>query len=68
VSQFDGKTPILKEFFCQIISGQKETRVGAFEAGTTQVTNGEYHAFVAAGGYHEQRYVCLCNFTCLFVF
>jgi 5-histidylcysteine sulfoxide synthase/putative 4-mercaptohistidine N1-methyltranferase len=36
--------------------GHRETAVRAFQASRHLVSNGEFHAFVAAGGYGEQRY------------
>jgi 5-histidylcysteine sulfoxide synthase len=36
--------------------GAREARVEAFAASRHLITNGEFHAFVAAGGYREQRY------------
>ncbi len=37
-------------------AGSRTISVSAFEASKFPVTNGEYHAFVAAGGYATQRY------------
>ncbi|HUM95900.1 MAG TPA: 5-histidylcysteine sulfoxide synthase [Candidatus Competibacter sp.] len=36
--------------------GRRETAVPAFQAGRYLVSNGEFHAFVAAGGYRERGY------------
>jgi 5-histidylcysteine sulfoxide synthase/putative 4-mercaptohistidine N1-methyltranferase len=36
--------------------GRRETAVQPFRASRYPVSNGEFHAFVAAGGYREQRY------------
>jgi 5-histidylcysteine sulfoxide synthase/putative 4-mercaptohistidine N1-methyltranferase len=36
--------------------GRRETTVRPFHASCYPVSNGEFHAFVAAGGYREQRY------------
>ena len=36
--------------------GQRETAVQPFQASRCLTSNGEFHAFVAAGGYREQHY------------
>lgn len=36
--------------------GSRSVRVEAFRAGTHLVSNGEFHEFVAAGGYREERF------------
>ncbi|MCB1825634.1 MAG: 5-histidylcysteine sulfoxide synthase, partial [Candidatus Competibacteraceae bacterium] len=36
--------------------GRRETTVRTFQASRHLVSNGEFHAFVAAGGYSERRY------------
>ena len=36
--------------------GRRETAVQPFQASRYLVSNGEFHAFVTAGGYREQRY------------
>lgn len=36
--------------------GRRETTVQSFQASRYLISNGEFHAFVASGGYREQRY------------
>ncbi len=36
--------------------GRRETGIPAFQASRYPISNGEFHAFVAAGGYREPRY------------
>ena len=36
--------------------GRRETAIPSFQANRYLISNGEFHAFVTAGGYHEQRY------------
>ncbi len=55
-SNIIGKDPAFPTFGWDNEYGQRLSKVEAFAAQRQQVSNGEFHEFVSAGGYREKKY------------